>query len=465
MAVTNLKCRECATEYPLEALYVCERCFGPLEVVYDHSRLLSGGPRDSTGSSGELGGARRGGNPSSTPPGGNDIDELRRRIQAGPQNIWRYADFLPVVEGPPAPSGRLASRAGLPAGCTPLIRADRLAQRLGLKEVWVKNDAANPTHSFKDRVVSVAAARARELGYQTIACASTGNLANSVAAHGAALGLDSYVFIPSDLEEQKVLATGIYGTKLVAVKGNYDDVNRLCTELSAEREWAFVNINLRPYYAEGSKTLAFEIAEQLGFELPDRCVVPIASGSLFTKVGKGFSEWRELGLIAGELPRMNGAQAEGCSPVASAFADGHDVCRPVKPHTIAKSLAIGNPADGPYALDLARRTGGGVDSVSDDEIRAGIALLAQTTGIFTETAGGVTTAVLAKLAARGDIDHEERVVLVITGEGLKTLDAVRGTFESYEIEPTVEAFEAGVPEQSETEFAGPLRSSAVGAAV
>ncbi len=424
MAVTNLKCRECATEYPLEALYVCERCFGPLEVVYDHSHLLSGKHAD----------------------GSNDIDELRRRIQAGPQNIWRYADFLPVVDGPPAPSGRLASRTGLPAGCTPLIRADRLAQRLGLNEVWVKNDAANPTHSFKDRVVSVAAARARELGFQVIACASTGNLANSVAAHGAALGLESYVFIPSDLEEQKVLATGVYGTNLVAVKGNYDDVNRLCTELSAERDWAFVNVNLRPYYAEGSKTLAFEIAEQLGFELPDRCIAPIASGSLFTKIGKGFAEWRELGLVEGELPRMNGAQAEGCSPVASAFAAGHDVCRPVKPETIAKSLAIGNPADGPYALDLARRSGGGVDSVSDEEIRAGIALLAQTTGVFTETAGGVTTAVLAKLAARGDIDPSERVVLVITGEGLKTLDAVRGTFETHTIEPTVEAFETSVPE-------------------
>jgi threonine synthase len=423
MAVTNLKCRECATEYPLEALYVCERCFGPLEVSYDHSRLLSGGE-----------------------DGVLDVDGLRRRIQAGPQNIWRYADFLPLVEGPPAPSGRLASRTGLPAGCTPLIRADRLAQRLGLAEVWVKNDAANPTHSFKDRVVSVAAARARELGFQVLACASTGNLANSVAAHGAALGMESYVFIPADLEEQKVLATGVYGTKLVAVKGNYDDVNRLCTELSAERDWAFVNVNLRPYYAEGSKTLAFEIAEQLGFELPDRCVVPIASGSLFTKIGKGFDEWRELGLVRGELPRMNGAQATGCAPVASAFADGHEVCRPVKPNTIAKSLAIGNPADGPYALDLARRTGGGVDSVSDEEIRAGIALLAQTTGVFTETAGGVTTAVLTKLAARGDIDPSERVVLVITGEGLKTLDAVRGTFESYEIEPNVAAFESRVPE-------------------
>jgi threonine synthase len=416
MAVTHLQCKECRTEYPLEALYVCERCFGPLEVAYDHSRLAGG-----------------------------DTAELRRRIQAGPQNIWRYADFLPLPGGPPGPSGRLASRTGLPAGCTPLIRADRLAATLGLREVWVKNDAANPTHSFKDRVVSVASARARELGFQTIACASTGNLANSVAAHGAALGLDSYVFIPADLEEQKVLATGVYGTKLVAVEGNYDDVNRLCTELCSEREWAFVNVNLRPYYAEGSKTLAYEIAEQLGFELPDRVIAPIASGSLFTKIGKGFAEWRELGLVDGELPKMNGAQAEGCSPVASAYAAGHDVCRPVKPDTIAKSLAIGNPADGPYALELARQSGGGVDAVSDEEIRQGIALLAQTTGVFTETAGGVTTAVLAKLARAGEIDPDERVVITITGDGLKTLDAVRGTFEAYTIEPSVESFENHVP--------------------
>ena len=366
--------------------------------------------------------------------------------RAGPQNIWRYADFLPLAGGPPGPvRRRLASRVGLPAGCTPLIRADRLAERLGLREVWVKNDAANPTHSFKDRVVSVAVTRARELGFETIACASTGNLANSVAAHGAALGLESYVFIPADLEEQKILATGVYGTKLVGVEGNYDDVNRLCTELCAERDWAFVNINLRPYYAEGSKTLAFEIAEQLGWELPDRCVVPVASGSLFTKIAKGFEEWRELGLLDGELPRMNGAQAEGCSPVASAFAAGQDVCRPVKPDTIAKSLAIGNPADGPYALDLARRTRRRRRRRLDEEIRAGIKLLAETTGVFTETAGGVTTAVLAKLAARGEIDPDERVVLVITGEGLKTLDAVRGTFETHTIAPTVEAFEAGVP--------------------
>ena len=421
MAARNLKCRECEAEYPLEALYVCERCFGPLEVSYDHSRLVEGG-----------------------------VQELRRRIQGGPQNIWRYADFLPLAGGPPGPSGRLASRTGLPAGCTPLVRADRLAQRLGLGEVWVKNDAANPTHSFKDRVVAVAAARARELGYQTIACASTGNLANSVAAHGAAMGLESYVFIPADLEEQKVLATGVYGTRLVAVKGNYDDVNRLCTELSAEREWAFVNINLRPYYAEGSKTLAFEIAEQLGFELPDRCVVPIASGSLFTKIAKGFAEWRELGLVSGKLPRMSGAQAEGCAPVASAYAAGQDVCRPVKPNTIAKSLAIGNPADGPYALEEARSSGGSIDAVSDEEIREGIELLAQTTGIFTETAGGVTTAVLAKLAQRGEIDPRERVVLVITGEGLKTLDAVRGRFETHTIAPSVEEFETKIEPRFQT---------------
>jgi threonine synthase len=416
MSVTHLECRECKAQYPLEALYVCERCFGPLEAAYERRE------KD------------------------KDVGALRRRIQGGPQNIWRYADFLPLTSGPPGPSGRLASRVGLPAGCTPLIRADRLAERLRLGEVWVKNDTANPTHSFKDRVVSVAAARARELGFEVIACASTGNLANSVAAHGAALGLESYVLIPADLEEQKVLATGVYGTKLVMVDGSYDDVNRLCTELSAERPWAFVNVNLRPYYAEGSKTLAFEIAEQLGWELPDRCVVPVASGSLFTKLAKGFDEWRELGLLDGDAPRMNGAQAEGCAPVASAFAAGRDVCRPVKPDTIAKSLAIGNPADGPYALDLARRSGGSVEAVSDEEIREGIALLAETTGVFTETAGGVTTAVLRKLALRGDIGANERVVLVITGDGLKTLDAVKGSFETYAIAPTLESFEAVVPE-------------------
>jgi threonine synthase len=355
-----------------------------------------------------------------------------RRIQAGPHSLWRYGDFLPVQT---APQGVLQ------AGWTPLLRADRLAAALGLEEIWIKNDAANPTHSFKDRVVSIALARARELGYETIACASTGNLANAVAAHSAAAGLESYVFIPSNLEEQKILATGVYGTNVVAIRGNYDDVNRLCTELSGEHEWAFVNINMRPYYAEGSKTLAFETAEQLGFELPDRVIAPIASGSLFTKIARGFQEWLDVGLLEGKLPTFNGAQAEGCSPVATAYAEGRDFCKPVKPDTIAKSLAIGNPADGPYALELARATGGGIDSVTDDEIREGIRLLARTTGIFTETAGGVTTAVLAKLAQRGDIDPSERVVVYITGEGLKTLDAIRGTFDVTEIDPTVEAFE------------------------
>jgi threonine synthase len=401
MPPESLRCKECKTTYPLDARYVCERCFGPLEVAYA---------------------ARTDADPGA----------LKRRIQAGPHSLWRYADFLPVSAPP---------RGTLPAGLTPLLRADRLAERLGLEEVWIKNDAANPTHSFKDRVVSVALARARELGFETIACASTGNLANAVAAHAAAAGLESYVFIPADLEEQKVLATGVYGTNLVAVQGNYDEVNRLCTELSGEHDWAFVNINMRPYYAEGSKTLAFETAEQLGFELPDRVVCPIASGSLFTKIARGFEEWIELGLLTGELPTFNGAQATGCSPVASAFAAGHDVCRPVRPDTIAKSLAIGDPADGPYALDLARRTNGSIDSVTDDEIREGIKLLAQTTGIFTETAGGVTVAVLAQLAQRGDIDPSERVVVYITGEGLKTLDCARGTFETWEIEPTLESFE------------------------
>jgi threonine synthase len=406
MPPESLRCKECKTQYALDARYVCERCFGPLEVAY--------APRHEPD------------------PGG-----LKRRIQAGPHSLWRYTDFLPV-QSPP--------RNALIAGWTPLLKADRLAEQLGLKNLWIKNDAANPTHSFKDRVVSIAIARARELGFTTVACASTGNLANAVAAHAAAAGLESYVFVPADLEEQKILATGVYGTNLVKVNGNYDDVNRLCTELSAEHEWAFVNINLRPYYAEGSKTLAFETAEQLSFELPDRVVCPIASGSLFTKIARGFEEWLELGLVTGTMPTFCGAQADGCSPVATAFEANADVCRPVKPDTIAKSLAIGNPADGPYALDLARRTSGSIDSVTDEEIREGIKLLARTTGIFTEAAGGVTTAVLTKLARRGDIDPEEKLVAYLTGEGLKTLDCARGTFEAWEIEPSLAAFEAAADE-------------------
>ena len=400
MPADALKCKECSTTYPLDARYVCERCFGPLEVSYAELTATA--------------------------------DELKRRIQAGPHTLWRYADFLPL-QGPP--------RTALPTGWTPLVRADRLAERLGLRELWIKNETANPTHSFKDRVVSVALARAIELGFETVACASTGNLANAVAAHAAAAGLPSYVFIPADLEEEKILATGAYGSNIVAVRGNYDAVNRLCTELSGDRPWAFVNVNVRPYYAEGSKTLAFETAEQLGWELPDRVIAPIASGSLYTKVARGFQEFIDAGLVTGEIPIMCGAQAEGCSPVAQAFAAGTDVCRPVKPDTIAKSLAIGNPADGPYAVELANATGGVIESVTDDEIRAGVRLLAETTGIFTETAGGVTTAVLAKLANAGAIDPSERVVAYITGDGLKTLDVVRGTFEVAEIAPSVDEFE------------------------
>ena len=410
MAIESLKCKECGSTFDLGAHFACENCFGPLEVAYDLSGL--------------------------------DAAEAKRRIQAGSQGIWRYADFLPFVGRPGDP---------LEPGLTPLLRADRLAERLGLDaELWVKNDAANPTHSFKDRVVAVAVAKARELGFETVACASTGNLANAVAAHAAAAGLESYVFVPADLEEQKLLATGVYGTNLVGVRGDYDAVNRLCIQLAESRPWAFVNVNLRPYYAEGSKTLAYETAEQLGWELPDRVVCPIASGSLFTKLGRGFGEWLDLGLLEGAQPVFNGAQARGCSPVATAFAEGWDVCKPQKAETIAKSLAIGDPADGPYAVEQARRSGGSIDSVDDDQIRDGIQLLAETTGIFTETAGGVTIGVLAKLAERGDIAAGERVVVYITGEGLKTLDATRDRFRMHEIDPDLDSFESEFEQQEVT---------------
>ena len=402
MSLQGLRCKECGAVYELDASYVCENCFGPLEVAYCHDAL--------------------------------DPGEAKRRIQAGSQGIWRYADFLPFEGRPGDP---------LEPGLTPLLRADRLAQRLGVDaELWIKNDAANPTHSFKDRVVAVAVAKAQELGFETVACASTGNLANAVAAHAAAAGLASYVFVPANLEEQKLLATGIYGTNLVGVRGDYDAVNRLCTQLAESRPWAFVNVNLRPYYAEGSKTLAYETIEQLGWKLPDRVVCPIASGSLFTKVGRGFQEWLDLGLVRGTQPVFNGAQAQGCSPVATAFAEGWDVCKPQHPATIAKSLAIGDPADGPYAIEHARKTGGGIDAVSDEQIRDGIRLLAETTGIFTETAGGVTVGVLRKLCERGEIGDGERVVVYITGEGLKTLDAARDSFQMHEIDPDLASFES-----------------------
>jgi threonine synthase len=404
--VEGLRCRECARPYPAEALHVCEWCFGPLEVVYDYDAVAGAISRE--------------------------------RIAAGPLSIWRYADLLPA-----RPEGAV----DLGAGFTPLVRADRLAAELGLGELWIKNDTLNPTGSFKDRVVSVALTKARELGFKVAACASTGNLANSVAAHAAHAGMQSVVCIPADLEQAKVVTTAVFGGHLVAVDGNYDDVNRLCAELAGEHpSWAFVNVNVRTYYAEGSKTLAFEVAEQLGWQAPDHVVVPIASGSQLTKIAKGFQELHTVGLLD-EAPhvRVSGAQAEGCSPVATAFAEGTDVVRPVKPHTIAKSLAIGNPADGIYALDAVRSSGGAIDSVTDAEVVDGIRLLARTEGIFAETAGGVTIATLAKLAARGVVRSDERVVAYVTGNGLKTVDAVAGVCgPTATVAPTLDAFNAAI---------------------
>jgi threonine synthase len=404
--VEGLRCRECARPYPAEALHVCEWCFGPLEVVYDYDAIRSVVSRES--------------------------------IAAGPLSIWRYADLLPA-----AAEGAVS----LGAGFTPLVRADRLAAELGLGEVWIKNDTLNPTGSFKDRVVSVALTKAQELGFKVAACASTGNLANSVAAHAAHAGMQSVVFIPSDLEAGKVVTTAVFGGRLIAVNGNYDEVNRLCGELAGENpSWAFVNVNVRTYYAEGSKTLAFEVAEQLGWEAPDHVVVPVASGSQLTKVAKGFDELFRVGLLDDEPHvRVSGAQAAGCSPVAEAFSTGRDAIRPVKPDTIAKSLAIGDPADGPYALDVVRTSGGGFGAVSDDEIVAGIRLLARTEGIFAETAGGVTVATLAQLAASGVIRPDERVVVFVTGNGLKTVEAMAPHCgPSATIAPTMAAFAAAV---------------------
>ena len=404
--VEGLRCRECGRPYPAEALHVCEWCFGPLEVVYDYEAIRSSISRES--------------------------------IAAGPPSIWRYADLLPV---------RSEGAVNLGAGFTPLVRADRLAAELGLGELWIKNDTLNPTGSFKDRVVSVALTKAQELGFKVAACASTGNLANSVAAHAAHAGMESVVFIPADLEAGKVITTAVFGGRLIAVDGNYDDVNRLCAELAGQHpSWAFVNVNVRTYYAEGSKTLAFEVAEQLGWQVPDHVVVPVASGSQLTKVAKGFKELYSVGLLDAEPHvRISGAQAEGCSPVAQAFAAGRDVIKPVKPNTIAKSLAIGNPADGPYALEAVRDSGGSIGSVTDEEIIEGIRLLARSEGIFAETAGGVTIATLAKLAAAGVVRSDERVVAYVTGNGLKTIEAVAPHCgPTARIAPTLEAFAAAV---------------------
>ncbi|MDQ3979584.1 MAG: threonine synthase, partial [Actinomycetota bacterium] len=364
---------------------------------------------------------------------------------AGPASIWRYAPLLPAFND---------GAVDLGAGYTPLVRADRLAAELGLGELWLKNDTLNPTGSFKDRVVAVALARARELGFKVAACASTGNLANSVAAHATRAGMKHVVFIPADLEEGKVVTTAVYGPNLVAVDGNYDDVNRLCAELASERPtWAFVNVNLRTYYAEGSKTLAFETAEQLGWQVPDHVVVPVASGSQLTKIAKGFQELWKVGLLDEEPHvRVSGAQAQGCSPVAAAFVEGHDYVRPVKPSTIAKSLAIGNPADGWYALETVRSSGGAVAAVSDDEIVDAMLLLARTEGIFAETAGGVTIGTLAKLAAAGVIRRDERVVAYVTGHGLKTIEAVAARARpTVTISPTLEAFAEALGNQLDEE--------------
>ncbi len=379
-----LSCRECGHEVALAAEFACPRCFGPLEVAYDFPAVT------------------------------------RASIEAGPKSIWRYKDLLPV------PS-TVAEHPNTEPGLTRLIQADRLAAALGVRKLWVKDDTGNPTHSFKDRVVAVALAAARELGFTVLCCPSTGNLANAVAAAAARAGWDSVVLIPSSLEQAKITTTAVYGGTLLAVEGNYDDVNRLATELAAEHEeWAFVNVNVRPYYAEGSKTLGYEVAEQLGWRLPEQIVVPVASGSQLTKVDKGFQEFGKLGLVEPTPYTVFGAQATGCSPVATAFESGHDVITPVKPDTIARSLAIGNPADGPYVLDAVRRTGGSVGHVTDAEVVEGIRLLAQTEGVFAETAGGVTVATAKKLIEAGKIDPDAETVLLITGDGLKTLDAVSG---------------------------------------
>src|SRR5215510_3985069 len=398
-----LKCRECGREYPLAATHVCEFDFGPLEVVYDYAHIKK--------------------------------SLTRASVESRPNTMWRYRELLPVADGPTV---------GTQVGFTPLIKADRLAKALGIRELWIKNDAVNyPTLSFKDRVVSVALSRARELGFTTVACASTGNLANSVAANAASAGLKAYVFIPSDLEQGKVVNSLIYGANVIGIKGHYDEVNRLCAEIAGKFGWAFVNVNMRPYYAEGSKSMGFEIAEQLGWQVPKHTVVCMASGSLLTKIQKSYQEFIKLGLVPEREYKIHGAQATGCSPISSAQKAGLDFFKPVKPNTIAKSLAIGTPADGFYALKVMKETSGAAEDVSDDEIRDAIKLLAETEGIFAETAGGVTVGVAKKLIASGKIPQKDSVVLCITGNGLKTLDAVIGhAGRTREIKPSLREFEA-----------------------
>jgi threonine synthase len=402
--VLALRCRECGEQEPVGPSHVCGFCFGPLEVVYDHDAI-----------------AQR---------------ISRARVEAGPSSLWRYGDLLPVLSDDPA------HRIDLGTGYTPLRPAPRLGERLGLDDLWIKDDTRNPSGSFKDRVVTMAISAARALGLDTIACASTGNLAGAVSAHAAHAGMPAYVFIPHDLERGKILGAAVYGANVVAVDGNYDDVNRLCAEVADARGWGFANVNLRPFYAEGSKTIGFEIAEQLGWELPDHVVIPIASGSMLTKIDKAFGELRQHGLVSGSRPRISGAQATGCSPVATAFEQDTLDIRPQKPDTIARSLAIGNPADGYYAVKVANETGGTIGHVPDPEIVDGIRLLAETEGVFAETAGGVTVANLKRFAASGAVDRTERVVAVISGNGYKTLEALEGHIgPTYEVGPSLDDLE------------------------
>lgn len=400
--VKGLKCRECAREYPVEPIYVCEFCFGPLEAVYDYVRIKKA--------------------------------LTRKTIERRPKTLWRYKELLPINGEP---------QVGFNSGFTPLVKAENLAKHIGVKELFIKDDTvAHPTLSFKDRVVAVALTKAKEFGFDTAACASTGNLAHAVSAHGAKSGFNRFIFIPAALEQSKILASIVYEPNLVAVDGNYDDVNRLCSEIANKYRWAFVNINIRPYYAEGSKTIGFEIVEQLGWEAPDSIVVPCASGSLLTKVWKALKEFKEIGIIKEVETKIYGAQATGCSPISTAFKGGTDVIRPVKPNTVAKSLAIGNPADGYYALQAIRESGGAMEDVSDEEIIEAIKLLAKTEGIFAETAGGVTLASYMKLLKDGKIDKRDCTVLCITGNGLKTAEVLNGkTTEVYHIKPNLASFE------------------------
>ena len=401
--VQCLRCRGCGRDYPVEPLNVCDFCFGPLEVVYDYDSISRSISRES--------------------------------IAAGPLTMWRYHDLLPVDAG---------RALDMSTGFTPLVKADNLGRMLGLNNLYVKNDSVNPTFSFKDRVVSVASAKALEFGYDTLACASTGNLAGAVAAHGAKAAMKTMVFFPADLEKGKIVGAGIYGATLVAVDGTYDEVNRLCSELADNHPWAFVNINMRPFYAEGSKTLGYEVAEQLGWRAPDHCVVPAASGELHTKIWKGFSELTDLGIIDSAATRMHLVQAEGCAPIVEAFDQGSMQVRPVRPKTLAKSLAIGNPAAGMYALQALEDTSGTAVAAREDRIVEGIRILAENEGIFTETAGGVVISGLKELAEKGIIKPDELTVAYITGNGLKTQEAVEHTVKPVYTAPDFEAFQTAM---------------------